>query len=149
MLSRSRRDRESFCPFALRIEPGISLEAVSRKSRVSFCKALQWYTQVAGIAIDRSWSTHHKSSRRSLVLLQPLYLTIMASKHFLRVLPARTTRSRSYHFDTHQLVSRLEREGLSPQQSIGIMSALEDVVKESMSSLVANLVTRSEQEKVR
>ena len=45
-------------------------------------------------------------------------------------------------------MSRLEREGLSPQQATGIMTALEDVVKESMSSLVANLVTRSEQEKV-
>lgn len=66
-----------------------------------------------------------------------------------RLIVAAASRTRAYHFDTHQLVSRLEREGLSPQQATGIMTALEDVVKESMSSLVANLVTRSEQEKVR
>ena len=72
----------------------------------------------------------------------------MPPSRLLQSAASQAARTRHYHFDTHQLVSRLEREGLSPQQATGIMTALEDVVKESMSSLVANLVTRSEQEKV-
>jgi hypothetical protein len=44
-------------------------------------------------------------------------------------------------------VNRLEREGLSRKQSVGIMEALEEVVEESIRTMTANLVTRAEQEK--
>lgn len=53
-----------------------------------------------------------------------------------------------YHFDTQALVSKLESEGLSRAQAVGITTALEDVVQESVRNMVANLVTRQEQEKV-
>lgn len=52
-----------------------------------------------------------------------------------------------YSFDTASFVNRLEREGLSRKQSVGIMEALEEVVEESIRTMTANLVTRAEQEK--
>jgi hypothetical protein len=52
-----------------------------------------------------------------------------------------------YHFDTQALVSKLEAQGFSHKQSIGVMSALEDVVQESIRSMESHLVTRAEQEK--
>lgn len=54
----------------------------------------------------------------------------------------------SYHFDTQQFVHRLEEDGLTHKQAVGVMSALQDVVQESMNNMVTNLVTRAEQEKV-
>ena len=55
--------------------------------------------------------------------------------------------TRGYHFDTHDLIGRLEKEGLTREQAVGLTEALEDVIDESIQSMVANLVTRSEQEK--
>jgi hypothetical protein len=52
-----------------------------------------------------------------------------------------------YHFDTQALVSKLETQGFSHKQAIGVMTALEDVVQESIRSMESHLVTRAEQEK--
>ena len=52
-----------------------------------------------------------------------------------------------YSFDTAQFVSRVEREGLSRKQAVGVMEALQEVVEESIRTMTSNLVTRSEQEK--
>lgn len=54
-----------------------------------------------------------------------------------------------FSFDTAHFVNRLEREGLSRQQAVGIMEALEEVVEESVRTMTANLVTKAEQEKHR
>jgi hypothetical protein len=59
-----------------------------------------------------------------------------------------TRRTQQFHFDTHFFVKRLEEEGLSRKQAVGIMTALEDTIDESIKNMVANLVTRTEQEKV-
>ncbi|OAV94321.1 hypothetical protein PTTG_12495 [Puccinia triticina 1-1 BBBD Race 1] len=53
----------------------------------------------------------------------------------------------SPYFDSHQFVSRLENEGLSREQSEGLMIAIEQVIDESMKNLITGLVTRSEIEK--
>lgn len=55
--------------------------------------------------------------------------------------------SRAPHFDSHQFVSRLEKEGLTRQQAEGLMIAIEQVIDESMKNLITGLVTRSEMEK--
>ena len=47
------------------------------------------------------------------------------------------------------VVKKLEEEGLTRKQAIGVMEALEDVVQESIRSMTSNLVTRAEQDKVR
>jgi hypothetical protein len=54
----------------------------------------------------------------------------------------------SPYFDSHQFVSRLEKEGLSRDQAEGVMAAIEQVIDESMKNLITGLVTRSEMEKV-
>ncbi|KAA1114147.1 hypothetical protein PGTUg99_024591 [Puccinia graminis f. sp. tritici] len=51
------------------------------------------------------------------------------------------------YFDSHQFVSRLEKEGLSAVQAEGLMVAIEQVIDESMKNLITGLVTRSEMEK--
>ncbi|KNZ50374.1 hypothetical protein VP01_4459g1 [Puccinia sorghi] len=48
---------------------------------------------------------------------------------------------------SHQFVTRLEKEGLSREQSEGLMVAIEQVIDESMKNLITGLVTRSEMEK--
>lgn len=53
------------------------------------------------------------------------------------------------HFDTHQFVEQLMREGLSQQQAEGVMAALAEVVDESIASMSSTMVTKAEQEKVR
>jgi len=53
----------------------------------------------------------------------------------------------AYHFDTQQFVEKLKREGLTRKQAIGVMEALEDVVQESIRSMMGSLVTRAEQDK--
>lgn len=61
-----------------------------------------------------------------------------------------TTRPRhDFHFDTHHFVQRLEREGLNRAQAEGIMSAMAEVIDESIRNMTANMVTKAEQEKVR
>ena len=54
-----------------------------------------------------------------------------------------------FHFDTHHFVQRLEREGLNRAQAEGIMSAMAEVIDESIRNMTANMVTRADQEKVR
>lgn len=52
-------------------------------------------------------------------------------------------------FDTHHFVQRLEREGLNRAQAEGIMTAMADVIDESIRNMTARMVTKAEQEKVR
>jgi pyrroloquinoline quinone (PQQ) biosynthesis protein C len=61
----------------------------------------------------------------------------------------RSPATRDYHFDTHQFVRRLEKEGLTRAQSEGVMAAMADVIDESIKNMAANMVTRADQEKVR
>lgn len=56
---------------------------------------------------------------------------------------------KDYHFDTHHFVQRLEREGLTRPQAEGIMTAMAQVIDESIRTMTHNMVTKSEQEKVR
>ncbi|KAF9021402.1 DUF1640-domain-containing protein [Hymenopellis radicata] len=59
-----------------------------------------------------------------------------------------TTRpSAEFHFDTHHFVQRLEREGLNRAQAEGIMTALAEVVDESIRNMSSNMVTKADQEK--
>lgn len=60
-----------------------------------------------------------------------------------------TSRLSDFHFDTHHFVQRLEREGLNRAQAEGIMSAMAEVIDESIRNMTANMVTKAEQEKVR
>ncbi|PFH45748.1 hypothetical protein AMATHDRAFT_158001 [Amanita thiersii Skay4041] len=54
----------------------------------------------------------------------------------------------NFHFDTHQFVQRLEREGLNRAQAEGIMSAMAEVIDESVRNMTSNMVTKAEQEKL-
>ncbi|TFY72022.1 hypothetical protein EVG20_g1002 [Dentipellis fragilis] len=58
-----------------------------------------------------------------------------------------TTPAHDFHFDTHHFVQRLEREGLNRAQAEGIMSAMAEVIDESIRNMTSNMVTKSEQEK--
>jgi len=53
-----------------------------------------------------------------------------------------------FHFDTHHFVQRLEREGLNRAQAEGIMTAMAEVIDESIRNMTSNMVTKAEQEKV-
>ena len=53
-----------------------------------------------------------------------------------------------FHFDTHHFVQRLEREGLNRAQAEGMMSAMAEVIDESIRNMTSNMVTKSDQEKV-
>lgn len=55
----------------------------------------------------------------------------------------------NYHFDTNQFVQRLEKEGLNRAQAEGIMTAMAEVIDESIRNMTLNMVTKSEQEKVK
>ncbi|KAJ7801917.1 DUF1640-domain-containing protein [Mycena olivaceomarginata] len=60
-----------------------------------------------------------------------------------------STRPRhDFHFDTHHFVQRLEREGLNRAQAEGIMTAMAEVIDESVRNMTSNMVTKAEQEKV-
>lgn len=62
----------------------------------------------------------------------------------------RTTTTRDdFHFDTHHFVQRLEREGLNRAQAEGIMSAMAEVIDESIRNMTSNMVTKADHEKVR
>jgi hypothetical protein len=52
------------------------------------------------------------------------------------------------HFDTHRFVERLESQGLSKVQAEGVMTALAEVIDESITGMSQNMVTKAEQEKV-
>jgi hypothetical protein len=60
-----------------------------------------------------------------------------------------SSRLNNFHFDTHHFVQRLEREGLTRAQSEGIMASMADVIEESIRNLTQNMVSKSQQEKVR
>lgn len=60
-----------------------------------------------------------------------------------------STQQRSeFHFDTHHFVQRLEREGLNRAQAEGIMTAMAEVIDESIRNMTSNMVTKADQEKV-
>jgi len=59
-----------------------------------------------------------------------------------------SVRRSDFHFDTHHFVQRLEREGLNRAQAEGIMSAMAEVIDESIRNMTSNMVTKAEQEKV-
>lgn len=59
-----------------------------------------------------------------------------------------TPRRSDFHFDTHHFVQRLEREGLNRAQAEGIMSAMAEVIDESIRNMTSNMVTKADQEKV-
>ncbi|GJJ11408.1 hypothetical protein Clacol_005641 [Clathrus columnatus] len=52
-----------------------------------------------------------------------------------------------FHFDTHHFVQRLEREGLNRAQAEGIMTAMAEVIDESVRNMTHNMVTKPEHEK--
>ncbi|CUA68320.1 Protein fmp32, mitochondrial [Rhizoctonia solani] len=52
-----------------------------------------------------------------------------------------------HHFDTHQFVQRLEAEGLSRSQAEGIVTAVGEVIDESVRNMSRNMVTKTDQEK--
>ncbi|KAI0791636.1 hypothetical protein BC629DRAFT_1287450 [Irpex lacteus] len=59
-----------------------------------------------------------------------------------------TSKARNeFHFDTHHFVQRLEREGLNRAQAEGIMSAMAEVIDESIRNMTSNMVTKADQEK--
>ncbi|KAL1746824.1 hypothetical protein HDZ31DRAFT_80962 [Schizophyllum fasciatum] len=58
-----------------------------------------------------------------------------------------TPRRADFHFDTHHFVERLEREGLNRAQAEGIMTAMAEVIDESIRNMTSNMVTKAEQEK--
>jgi len=60
-----------------------------------------------------------------------------------------TTTREDFHFDTHHFVQRLEREGLNRAQAEGIMSAMAEVIDESIRNMTSNMVTKAGHEKVR
>ena len=86
---------------------------------------------------------HHYSSTSGINGARRTYQT---STHG-RPLHTATYLGAQYSFDTAQFVSRVEREGLSRKQAVGVMEALQEVVEESIRTMTSNLVTRSEQEK--
>jgi hypothetical protein len=62
---------------------------------------------------------------------------------------ASNTPLHDFHFDTHHFVRRLEREGLNRAQAEGIMTAMAEVIDESIRNMTSNMVTKAEQEKAR
>jgi Protein of unknown function (DUF1640) len=60
-----------------------------------------------------------------------------------------TATPKDFHFDTHHFVQRLEREGLNRAQAEGIMSAMAEVIDESIRNMTSNMVTKADHEKVR
>lgn len=73
--------------------------------------------------------------------------TLPNALNFGRRLHSTPIRS-EFHFDTHHFVQRLEREGLNRAQAEGIMSAMAEVIDESIRNMTSNMVTKADQEKV-
>ncbi|EGO22221.1 hypothetical protein SERLADRAFT_440237 [Serpula lacrymans var. lacrymans S7.9] len=86
------------------------------------------------------------TARHPLRVLPP-----QCSLRHLRPSPARSFHTspvaRDFHFDTHHFVQRLEREGLNRAQAEGIMSAMAEVIDESIRNMTSNMVTKADQEK--
>ena len=71
------------------------------------------------------------------------HLSRLLARHF-----SLTTSRADFHFDTHHFVQRLEREGLNRAQAEGIMSAMAEVIDESVRNMTRNMVTKADHEKV-
>ncbi|PWN88430.1 DUF1640-domain-containing protein [Acaromyces ingoldii] len=78
-------------------------------------------------------------------------LAIAAQAHArARAQPISTSAPRpAFHFDTHGFVTRLEASGMPRQQADALVTALGDVVEESISGLEKGLVSREEGERWR
>jgi Protein of unknown function (DUF1640) len=86
-------------------------------------------------------SSHPMSLRAFPHLRTPLFPQLHRS--------FRTTATlNNFHFDTHHFVQRLEREGLNRAQAEGIMSAMAEVIDESIRNMTSNMVTKADHEKV-
>jgi Protein of unknown function (DUF1640) len=80
---------------------------------------------------------------RGITILKPPFTALYLGRFFS------VTQCRSdFHFDTHHFVQRLEREGLNRAQAEGIMSAMAEVIDESIRNMTSNMVTKADQEKV-
>lgn len=84
----------------------------------------------------------------------PLFSTASRAVYAGRTSPARrglhvSRPHADFHFDTHHFVQRLEREGLNRAQAEGIMTAMAEVIDESIRNMASNMVTKADQEKVR
>ena len=77
-------------------------------------------------------------------VLQPRTYTLTLTRNLHTSTPRR-----DFHFDTHHFVQRLEREGLNRAQAEGIMTAIAEVIDESVRNMTSGMVTKSDQEKVR
>ncbi|KAH9023234.1 hypothetical protein EDB84DRAFT_1466116 [Lactarius hengduanensis] len=80
------------------------------------------------------------------MLHRALPLRIPPFPHFYRTFRTTSTRD-DFHFDTHHFVQRLEREGLNRAQAEGIMSAMAEVIDESIRNMTSNMVTKADHEK--
>ncbi|KAH9935879.1 DUF1640-domain-containing protein [Epithele typhae] len=86
----------------------------------------------------RSFSTFTSHARAA----GPSRIVLLRAKQF-HSSPSRM----EFHFDTHHFVQRLEREGLNRAQAEGIMSAMAEVIDESIRNMTSNMVTKADQEK--
>ncbi|EGG12377.1 uncharacterized protein MELLADRAFT_89081 [Melampsora larici-populina 98AG31] len=59
----------------------------------------------------------------------------------------KTSIHQSAHFDSHQFVTQLQKDGLSRDQAEGLILAIEQVIDQSIKGLITGLVTRNEIEK--
>ena len=130
------------------LEPSRPSHLISFASRtVSSSKA----TSSSGVGARRSIATvlHapppspiHRCTNNNTRLLPPQWQG-HSSRAFSTSKPAQ-----DFHFDTHHFVQRLEREGLNRAQAEGIMSAMAEVIDESIRNMTSNMVTKADQEKV-
>lgn len=111
------------------------------------------FEEVPHIDIQVSWRQQNECSARVILSHDSPFLTCMwtifrLASRFSRSFSASQCRP-DFHFDTHHFVQRLEREGLNRAQAEGIMSAMAEVIDESIRNMTSNMVTKAEQEKVR
>lgn len=97
---------------------------------------------------EASPGSEHINTTMSLRVQLPSLLSSTRRLALLRSFSS-SARRPDFHFDTHHFVQRLEREGLSRAQAEGIMSAMAEVIDESIRNMTSNMVTKAEQEKVR
>lgn len=108
-------------------------------------------SSVAAMALRRPPSTAPRMDGLRNLRLQSLPLPNHASFRQTnlqqRIAIHTSASSLANHFDTHQFVEELTREGLSRQQAEGVMAALAEVVDESIAGMSRTMVTKAEQEK--
>ncbi|KAJ7245134.1 hypothetical protein B0H12DRAFT_1187664 [Mycena haematopus] len=94
----------------------------------------------------QQWPTLSRRATRSYIHASPsAFVSVRASSSSLG--SKYSTQSGGFHFDTHHFVQRLEREGLNRAQAEGIMTAMAEVIDESIRNMTSNMVTKAEQEK--